>query len=144
MTIRGPFAIALLVALGLSLAANLVVLGFAASRVGTLRMGGLDRVVALGLRGYPQEIRRAIAAEALAERGAFAKAIADFTAARQRAFEAMRAEPFDPAALAAAFAEMRARTTVLQELGQQAIGKAIAAAPPDEREKIKPPRALRP
>lgn len=144
MTIRGPFAIALLVVLGLSLAANLVVLGFAASRVGSIRMGGLDRVVALGLRGYPQEIRRAIAADALVEREAFAKAIGDFSAARMRAFEAMRAEPFDPAALAAAFAEMREKTAVLQQLGHGAIGKAIAAAPPDEREKIKPPRALRP
>ena len=110
MSIRGSFAIALLVVLVLSLAANFVVIGFVASRVGEFRLTGIQRIVALGVKNYPTEIRNAIMEEAATNAAALGAALADFNAARQRAFTAMRAEPFDPARLDAEFADVRAKT----------------------------------
>jgi hypothetical protein len=55
-------------------------------------------------------------------------------------FEAMRADPFDPAALQAAYADLRARTGELQQIGQQIVADALAAAPADVRSRIRPPR----
>jgi hypothetical protein len=57
-----------------------------------------------------------------------------------RMFEAMRADPFDPATLDAAFADLRMTTTELQQAGQQIVADAVAEAPPDVRARIRPPR----
>jgi hypothetical protein len=140
MSIRGPFAIALLVVLVLSLAANFVVIGFVVSRVGEFRLTGIQRIVALGVKNYPSEIRQAIMEEAAINAAALGAALADFNAARQRAFIAMRAEPFDPSRLDAEFADVREKTEVLQRLGHEVIAKAIAAATPDARARIKLPK----
>jgi hypothetical protein len=55
-------------------------------------------------------------------------------------FDAMRADPFDAAALDAAYANLRVKTEALQEAGQQIVAEAVAAAPANVRAQIKPPR----
>jgi hypothetical protein len=55
-------------------------------------------------------------------------------------FEAMRADPFDAAALDAAYANLRDKTAALQEAGQQIVAEAVAGAPADVRARIRPPR----
>ena len=71
---------------------------------------------------------------------ALGTALADFNAARQLAFTAMRGAPFDPAGLDAAFADVREKTEVLQRLGHEVIAKAIAAATAEARARIKLPK----
>ena len=128
---RGPFAIALLVVLVLSLAANFVVVGFVASRVGEFRLTGMQRIVALGVKNYPiGDPQRDRGRKRPPMPQSLGAALADFNAARQRAFTAMRAEPFDPARLDAEFADVRAKTELLQRLGHEVIAKAVAAADP--------------
>ena len=60
--------------------------------------------------------------------------------ARRQMFEAMRADPFDAAALNAAYADLRAKTNDLQEAGQAIVTDAIAKATPEVRSRIRPPR----
>jgi hypothetical protein len=60
-------------------------------------------------------------------------------AARRQMFQTMRAVPFDAAALDKAYADMRARTTDLQAIGQQILVDAVSHAPDDLRAQIKSP-----
>jgi hypothetical protein len=53
-------------------------------------------------------------------------------------FDTMRAVPFDPAALEQAYADMRARTTELQQIGQEIMLDAVEHASPDVRAQIRP------
>jgi uncharacterized membrane protein len=140
MTIRGPTAVVVLIVLSLSLAANFLVAGFVAARLANpARMDAVEQIVALGVRVFPSEIRRAIVADALRQGGGLREALARFREARQRAFQAMRAEPFDPDALDAAFADVRARTSELQAAGQKLVGTAVASASPEARARIADP-----
>jgi uncharacterized membrane protein len=144
MTIRTPLAIFLAVLLVISLAANLLVLGFAAARYGQFRQGDvLERIIALGVRGFPAEIRREITASLARERPELRAALDDVQEARRHMFEVMKAEPFDRAALDAAFADVRAKTEALQERGQDLLGDAVEQAPSEARAKIEPPPRLR-
>jgi hypothetical protein len=54
-------------------------------------------------------------------------------------FEAMRAEPLDPDALARAMADVRAKTTALQAFFQSALAASLEDIPAGERRKIEPP-----
>jgi hypothetical protein len=141
MIIRGPLAIVLLSALALSLATNFIVVGFTVARSGDVPTGGIERFIAMGIRPYPPEIRRAIAGEALVERTALRAAFDDFRVARKKMFEAMKADPFTAAGIDGAFAEVRTKTDALQRLGQSIVAKALAAATPEARAAIKSPRA---
>ncbi len=143
MTIRGPFAVTLLVVLLVSLAANLLVAGFAVSRFrGPPPPGGgeIDRIVALGIRAFPPEIQGDIRDQVRAHRGEFRAGLVAVQAARQQMFAAMRANPFDRAALDQAFANVRATTDEVQTVGQDIVAGAIAQAPPDVRARIRQPR----
>jgi len=143
MTIRGPWAIALVVVLAVSLAANFIVAGFAAARLSGFGPGGaLENLVALGIRSYPPEIRRAILGEALSDRSDLRAGLDAIRAAREKMFAAMRAEPFDAAALDQAFAEVRQKTAALQQVGQGIVGRAVAAASPEVRARITAPPGL--
>jgi hypothetical protein len=142
LTIRGPFAIALLVVVFLSLAANLVVAGFVVSRFGPPpgRGGGdIERIVAIGIRAFPPEIQKAIMDGSRDKRDAMKAKLDAVKDARQRMFDAMRANPFDPAALDTAYTDLRTRTTELQEIGQQIVSEAVANASPEVRAQIRPP-----
>ncbi len=142
MTIRGPFAVTLIVLLFVSLAANLVVAGFAVARFAGPRPGGgeIDRIVALGIRAFPPEIQGDIMTQVRAHRDEFRAGLDAVRSARQQMFAAMRADPFDRAALDAAFADVRRSTNDVQTIGQTIVADAIANAPPDVRARIRPPR----
>jgi uncharacterized membrane protein len=148
MTIRGPFAILLSVVLIVSLAANFLVLGFAAARfagVGPFGgdIGAIERIVALGARAFPRALRHEIGGQLGRHRGELRAALDEVRDARRRMFAVMAAEPFDRAALDAAFAEVRAATDRLQLLGQDLVGDVVERAPPEERARIRPPPFLR-
>jgi uncharacterized membrane protein len=141
MTIRGPFAVTLLALLFVSLAANLVVAGFTVARIAGPRPGGeIERIVALGIRAFPAEIRRDISEGVRGQRDELRARVDAIQEARQRMFEAMRAEPFDRNALDAAFADVRTKTNDVQAIGQSIVAAAIANASPQVRARIKPPR----
>ncbi len=139
MTIRSPLAIVLLVALGLSLAVNLVIAGYAVARFAAPRQAVLiEQLVALGTRAFPPEIRRAVVAEALGRGTELRTAIAGFREARQKVLAAMKAEPYDQGALDAAFGEVRDKLTALQILGQDIVSAAMRTVTPEARAKINP------
>lgn len=143
MTIRGPLAITLFAALILSVAVNLVVAGFVVARLhgGPPPPGSeVERIVSMGTRGFPPEIQKAIADGAIAKRAEIRQRLDDVQAARRQMFDAMRADPFDPAALDAAYANLRDKTEALQEAGQQIVAQAVANAPAEVRARIRPPR----
>jgi len=143
MTIRGPFAVTLLIVLFVSLAANLTIAGFTAARFTHPPgpgAGEIDRIVALGIRAFPPEIQGDIRNQVRAHRGQFRADLEASRAARQRMFQAMRANPFNRAALDQAFADVRATTDDMQMIGQTIVADAIANAPPGVRARIRPPR----
>ena len=141
MTLRGPLAIALIAALVLSVAINLTVAGFVFSRFAGPRPGGeVERIVAMGIRAFPKEIQQAIAEGSKAKRDELKAKLDLVQEARRKMFDAMRADPFDPAALDAAYADVRAKTSDLQTAGQAIVTDAIAKAPADVRKRIGPPR----
>jgi hypothetical protein len=148
MTIRGPFAFLLAAVLIVSLAANFLVLGFAAARfagVGPFGgdIGAIERIVALGARAFPRELRREIGGQLGRHRDELRAALEEVRDARRRMFAVMAAEPFDRAALDAAFTDVRAATDRLQLLGQDLVGDVVEKAPPEERAQIRPPPFLR-
>jgi uncharacterized membrane protein len=141
VTLRGPALAVLGVVLLLSLGANLVVAGFAISRMYGPRPGGsIERIVAIGIRAFPPELRKSISEATHARRDDFKARFDEVQAARRQMFEAMRADPFDPAALQAAYTNLRAKTSELQQIGQQIVADALAAAPAEVRSRIRPPR----
>ncbi len=141
MTIRGPFAVTLVVLLFVSLAANLMIAGFAVSRFTGPGPGDeVDRIVALGIRAFPPEIQSDIMDQTRADRDAFRARLDAVRAARLQMFAAMRADPFDRAALDRAFTDLRDKTNEIQAIGQSILADAIANAPPDVRARIRPPR----
>ena len=138
---RGPLLIVLGAVLLLSLAGNLVVAGFTFSRIAGPRPGGdIERIVAIGIRAFPPEIQQAISEGARAKREEMRARLDDVRNARQHMFEVMRADPFDPAALETAYADLREKTNVLQQAGQQVVLDAVAKATPEVRSRIRPPR----
>ena len=142
MTLRGPFAVVLLMLLFVSLAANFLVAGFVVARVNAPAAGAnadVDRVVAAAVRGFPQEIQRAIADSTKANRPQIRTRLEAVQRARQDLFEAMRAQPFNQPSLEKAFADYRTSVAALQKAGEDVMTQAIAQAPPDVRRKIKPP-----
>lgn len=141
MTIRGPFAVTLLVVLFVSVAANLLIAGFVAARVAGPRPGGeIERIVAMGIRAFPREIRQGVESRVRSGRDEFRAKLDEIRDAHERMFAAMRAEPFDRAGLEAAFADVREKTNALQAAGQELVADAVAEAPPEVRGRIRPPR----
>lgn len=142
MTISRRWAIALFAILVVSLGLNLTVAGFMASRV----MGGGPRpppiggIVAIGIRSFPPEIQKVIREKSEERRAEIGERLEGVRAARQKMFEVLRADPFDPAALDSAFTELRNRTTELQLIGQEMVAEAVADAPADVRAEIRPPK----
>jgi hypothetical protein len=140
MTIRGPFAVVLLLLLFVSLAGNFLVAGFVLARVNQpLATADVERLVALAVRGFPPEIQRAIVDNSRVKGPQLRAGLEAVQQSRQRMFEAMRAQPFNQAALDAAFADYRNATAALQKVGQDAVAQALAQAPAESRRKIRPP-----
>jgi len=139
MTLGKRWAIAIFAVLFLSVAANLVIAGFAASRFGgpPRHPDLIERIVAIGIRAFPPAIRSGIQLRSEARREELRVLIDSVQDSRMRMVDAMRANPFDAAALEAAFADMRVRVTDLQAAGQIIVGEAVAAAPADARAQIR-------
>ena len=99
----------------------------------------IERIVAFGIRAFPP--RSGSIQKQTRERRDELRALIDATAeARMQMFSAMRADPYDAAALDAAFANLQARTIDLQRAGQNIVATAVAAAPTDVRAQIRAPR----
>lgn len=140
MTIRGRWAIVLLSLLVLSIGLNLFGLGVVAARQAIERESpGILRIIAVIMAPFPPEVRRGLRGAVIAERREFIAAAGELRAARQEAFEAMRAEPFDEAALTEAMVRVREKGIAIQELAQTQLIRVLAEAGPETRQKIKPP-----
>ncbi|MDF1585880.1 periplasmic heavy metal sensor [Marinimicrococcus flavescens] len=138
MTIRGRWAWALLALLVLSLGANLLVAGISAGRhfAGPRVMGAHHGRSLAG--GLPEEAREAVR-EAFAERGPeLRRRIAATREASERALELLRAPELDEAALAAAFATLRARSGDAQALVHEALAEGARNLPPGARAEWRP------
>jgi uncharacterized membrane protein len=124
-------AVCLLVSVSLNL--------FAAGAFVALR--SLERSFGLGalMQTYPASVRREVRQKLVADRATMRAVIADLRDARQRMFEAMRADPLDRDALARAMADVRAKTTALQAYFQSALAASLEDTPAAERKKIEPP-----
>jgi hypothetical protein len=146
VTVRGRFAVTLLVVLLVSLAANLTIAGFLASRAVGPRPGGdeIDRIVSLGIHDFPPEIQRDILDQVRIRRVELDDNIGAMQAAERSMFRAMHADPPDRVALEAAFADVRSTTNDVQAIGQGIVAHAIAKSPPDVRARIRERRGAFP
>jgi len=135
--IRGHTAAIVVGALGLSLAANVFLGGYMMARVARdAPLPSIDRGILLGGHAYPPPIRAALKAEMQEDRADIRERLRALRRARRDSFDAMRAEPFDAAGLAAALAAERAAVTRLQEGGHAILERVIGEAPASERAEI--------
>ncbi|MHA1158271.1 MAG: periplasmic heavy metal sensor, partial [Alphaproteobacteria bacterium] len=104
----------------------------------------IERIVALGIRAFPPQIRDEIAARGRDQRQAIRGQLRQVEQARREMFAAMRAEPFDPAALERSYEALRMATAELQRAGQQIVSGVLADAPPEVRRNIRHRRGPRP
>jgi uncharacterized membrane protein len=138
MTLRGRIAVVVVAALAVSLITNVFAVSFIAGQWFISKR--LESVISAPR--YPQPIRSAARETLRQNRGDVIAALARLRRARLAMFDAARAPEFDPAALEAAMAEVRAATTALQAIGQSALAKAISNASPQERANIRRPERL--
>lgn len=121
-----------------SLLINLFIAGFVLTRWAFWEHEPwLGRIYAIAAVGHPpQVIREKMDVELRADDGSIRGAIDSVRDARREVRSAMRADPFDAAALDKAYADLRARSTDLQTAVHRATARAIAASPTEERAKI--------
>jgi uncharacterized membrane protein len=135
------WSIVLLVVLVASLAINFFGLGLwvvGAEHPSDRRIAHFAAIAALGRA--PHALRQRVETQLRADRGNIREAVHAVRAARHDVRQAMRAEPFDQAKLDAAFATLRNKVDRMQVLVHAAVGRAVAAAPDAERQRIEPPR----
>ena len=99
----------------------------------------IERSIGRAMQPYPPVLRREILRHLREDRAELLASARDFRAARQRLFAAMRAEPLDRDAVAAAMTDVRARTDALQALLQSNVAKSLETVPAAERQKIQSP-----
>ena len=140
MTITGKWAAALLVALFLSLGANLFLGGLFAG--GALRSGGEQprqaRALAAFLRSLPEEARPVLRESFRARRPELRAKIMAVAEARGEVADLLAREDLDRARLDAAFVELRARTAAVQTLLHEIVAEAMVDLPPEVRAKWQP------
>jgi len=138
MTIRGPFAIGLLVVLFVSVAANLLIVGFTVGRASTgpRPPTEIEQIVALGARAFPAPLRELIAERSRERRADLRAQLREVEEARRATYAAMRADPFDAETLRAAHDAFRAATDALQRTGQEIVEEVLVDVPAEERQKI--------
>jgi uncharacterized membrane protein len=139
MTIRGKWAISLLVLLGISLSMNLFVAGFAVSRfhgMGRGGGGGVDHMIGAFVNRFPREIRHNLRVQLDEVRPELSREFMELGDARQRMFALMREEQLDMAALEETMVEARQKLTDAMALGQRAVLRAIENADPATRASI--------
>lgn len=126
--------------LGVSLALNFMVLGVVLGAMvfggprdaarGTERAGGLSTAL---MRALPEDDQRALRRALRADQDALRAGRAEVRAARRDMVMALRQEPFDPNAFAAALETQRAFGQVMMDLGQGALLERIASMSPAAR-----------
>ncbi|MDJ0943167.1 MAG: periplasmic heavy metal sensor [Kiloniellales bacterium] len=139
MTIRGKWAVALLVALFLSLGANLFLGGLFAG--GALR--GDDkfrpaRAMAAFMKSLPEEARPVFRESFRARRPELRAKIRAVAEARGEIADLLAREDLDRARLDAAFVALRARTSEAQMLLHEIVVAAVMDLPPEVRSKWQP------
>jgi uncharacterized membrane protein len=92
----------------------------------------IDRMAA----SIPAENRAAFEAVMARHRDPITDAAAQSREARNRVREAIAREPFDRAALDAAFDTLRTRNAALQSATQEAMAEAASALPPEARKRL--------
>ncbi|SHE96289.1 Uncharacterized membrane protein [Kaistia soli DSM 19436] len=135
MTLTGRTAIAVLAALVISLVVNFGLAGFLVARSVPQRdpPALAERLSALGPRVLPPELRTQAAAALKPDTPALRAAFRAVRDARQAVFAAMRADPYDRNAVAAALATLRDRLDTVNAIGQTAILDVLDQAPADLR-----------
>jgi len=137
MSLRGGWAWALVIVLILSVCLNLF-MGAAAVSALSLRAaaGGIERSGGEIAERFPPAARWRIGRELLFGNRAFRQELRALGQARREMFAAMRADPFDEAALAARMVDVRARTAAVQEMSHAAMLRAVADLPAETRRQI--------
>ena len=139
MTLSGKWAVGLLVALFLSLGANLFLGGLFAG--GALRGGDQFRpvrAIAAFLHSLPEEARPVLRESFRARRPELRAKIAAVVEARGEVAGLLARDDLDRARLDAAFVELRARTTEAQALLHEIVAEAMLELPPEVRAKWQP------
>ncbi|MCX5513236.1 periplasmic heavy metal sensor [Kaistia algarum] len=138
MTLTGRWAALVLTALGLSLCANFVWLGFQVSRsVGPgPQPPSAERLISLGGAALPKPLRAEIAAALAPRRDDLKTAFRQMRDARLAVLQAMRADPLDPADLEAAFADLRRRLDEVAAIGEAAVVQGLQHVSPEIRSQI--------
>ncbi len=145
MTLGGRTAIAVLVALALSLVVNFGLAGFLVARAlpDRGRPSPAERLSSLGPRALPPPLREAVAERLRPDAPELRDAFRAVREARQQVFVAMRADPYDRATVEAALATLRARTDAVATLGEGAVLDVLDGAPADQRARIGAPPGKR-
>lgn len=138
MTLRGGWAIGVLVALAVSLAVNFTLGGFVSARMFLPHpppRGGFSTFMTAADRAFPAEMRAALRDD-LFNNPSVKTNFEALHANRRKMFAVMRAEPFDPEALKSVLDEIQANTTALQQVGHAALERIVAQTPADVRARI--------
>ncbi len=137
MIVRTRAAIALLIALAISLALNFTAAGYLAT-TWSRRPPHTGQMEAFGgmLRAFPPEMRAALRGATTSDHSAIAAAVADLKAARKETFAAMRADPLDVDLVRKGFANERNKADALISRGQQTVVDVLQTLPADVRARI--------
>lgn len=137
MIIRTRAAVALLAALGVSLALNFTAAGYLATTWtrAPVHNGPMEAFGGM-MRAFPPEMRAALRKAAGADRGEIGAAIGAMKAARQETFAAMRADPLDVDRVSHGFMVEREKAEALITRGQQTVIDVLKTLPADVRARI--------
>lgn len=143
MTIRGPWAIVALVCLVLSLAGNLFIAGIFVGRGLTgqpppLQAQTQRSPIAAMMSGLPGEARAQVRAQLNAVRPDVARELGSLREARRAVVEGLRRPEIDQEALRRAMQDVRTSTSAAQEVVQEAVIRAAADIPADQRTRWNP------
>lgn len=139
MTLRGKWAVALLLALFVSLGANLFLGGlFAGGALFERRQPMAARALTAFVQSLPEAARPVVRDAFLARRAEVRAKFRSVAEARRAVGRLMQEETLDEARLAAAFAELRERSGEAQALMHEILAAAMLELPPEVRAEWQP------
>ncbi len=140
MTIKGKWAVALLVVLVLSVCLNVFVAGLAFGRFaggwpgpGARPEAMVERGIERFVSGLPHDARHQVRERLAAQRPEIAARFRAMRQARMRVADLLRDDPVDRAAIDQALVEVRQRTLEAQTLIQDTVLEAILELPAEVR-----------
>ena len=145
MTLSGRTAIAIMAALALSLLLNFGLAGFLIARSMPERgpPSPAERLAALGPRALPGPLRDEVEKRLPPDTPELRSALDAVRDARRAVFAAMRANPYDRAAVEAALTTLRDRLETATALGEKTVLDVLDDAPPELRARIGGPPGKR-